>query len=75
MKVGCGKADEKSGKDGRDKTNHEQKECHRLKGNWAEVKKLWKLFVEIAKKLKVIMILDHHGSEDDEGAFGIEEKE
>ena len=72
MKVGGGKADEKGGKDGRDNTNHEQEECHRLKGDWAEVKKLWKLLVEIAEKLKVIMILDHHCCEDDEGAFGIE---
>ena len=75
MKVGCGKADEKGGKHGRDKTNHEQEECHRLKGDWAEVKKLWKLFVEIAENLKVIMILDHHCGEDDERAFGIEEKQ
>ena len=75
MKVGCGEADEKSGEDGRDKTNHEQEECHRLKGDWAEVKKLWKLFVELAEKLKMIMILDHHCCEDDKGAFGIKKKQ
>jgi len=60
MEVGCGKANEKGGKHGRDKAYHEQEECHCLKGNWSKVKKPWKLFVELAKKLKVIIILDHH---------------
>ena len=75
MKVGCGEADEKGGKDGRDKTNHEQEECHRLKGNRSKVKKLWKPIVELAEKVKVIMSLDHHCSEDDEGTLGIKEKQ
>ena len=75
MEVGCGKADEEGGKHGRDKTYHEQEECHRLKGNRSKVKKLWKPLVEVAEKVKVIMILDHHCSEDDEGTLGIEEKQ
>ena len=75
MEVGCGKADEEGGKHGRDKTYHEQEECHRLKGNWSKVKELWKPFVELAEKLKVIMILDHYCSENDKGTFGIEKTE
>ena len=75
MEVRRGKADEEGGKHSRDKADHEQEECHRLKGNRSQVKKLWKPLVELAEKLKVIMILDHHCSEDDEGTFGIEEKQ
>ena len=75
MEVGCGKANEKGGQHGRDKAYNEQEECHSLKGHWSKVKKLWKLLVELAKKLKVIMIFDHHCSEDDKGTFSIEEKQ
>ena len=75
MEAGCGEADEKGREHGGDKADDEQEECHRLKGDLAEVKKLWKLFVELAEKLKVVMILEHHCSEDDEGTFSIEEKQ
>ena len=75
MEIGCGKADEEGGKHGRDKADHKQEECHHLKCNRSKVKKLWKPLVEVAEKLKVIMSLDHHCSEDNEGTLGIEEKQ
>ena len=75
MEVCCAKANEEGGQHGRDKACHEQEECHRLKGNWSKVKELWKPFVELAEKLKVIMILDHYCSENDNGTFGIEKTE
>ena len=75
MEIRRGKADEEGGKHGRDKADHKQEECHRLKVHLSKVKKLWKLLVELAKKIKVIMCLDHHCCEDDEGTFCIEEKQ
>ena len=75
MKECCGKADEDGGKHGREEADHKQEECHRLKVDWSKVKKLWKPLVELAEKLKVIMILDHHCSEDDEGTFSIKEEQ
>ena len=38
------------------------------------MKELWKPCVELSKEFKVVVVLDHHSSEDYEGALSIEEK-
>ena len=75
MKECCGKADEDGGQHGRDKTDHKQEECQGLEGDLPEMKKLWKSLIELSKKVKVIMVFDHHCCEDNEGALCIKEKE
>ena len=74
MEEGAGQAKEDCGDYGGHKTYHKQEERHCLKGNWTKMKKLWKSCVELSKEFKVVVVLDHHSSEDYEGALSVEEK-
>ena len=74
VEEGAGQAKEDCGEYGGHKTYHKQKERHCLKGNWTKMKEAWKPCVELAKEFKVVVVLDHHSSEDYEGALRIEEQ-
>ena len=38
------------------------------------MKELWKSCVELSKEFKVVVVLDHHSSEDYKGALSIKEQ-
>ena len=74
VEEGAGQAKEDCGDYGGNKTYHKQEERHCLKGNWTKMKELWEPCVELSKEFKVVVVLDHHSSEDYEGALSIEEQ-
>ena len=48
---------------------------YRLEVELGEPQKLREFFVEVPEELEVVVLLDHHRIEDDEGALGVEEEQ